>query len=180
GIAAICSARPWVIEAAALQASEDGSSLLVEATSNQVNQEGGYTGMRPADFRSFAIAIASRAGLPEDRLYLGGDHLGPNPWKSLKAAEAMQQACRMVDQYARAGFTKIHLDASMGCAGDPERVSDEVIATRAAELCAVAERSVAESGGAAPIYIVGTEVPPPGGAQHALDSVEVTAAAAVE
>ena len=180
GIAAICSAHPWIIEAAALQAVEDGSSLLVEATSNQVNQEGGYTGMQPASFRSFVVGIASAAGLTEDRVYLGGDHLGPNPWNSLNSTEAMQLACRMVDQYARAGFTKIHLDASMACADDPEHLTDEVVATRAAELCAAAERATTESGGALPIYVVGTEVPPPGGARHSLEHIEVTGAAAVE
>ena len=38
GIYSVCSAHPWVIRAAAEQAAEDGSLLLVEATSNQVNQ----------------------------------------------------------------------------------------------------------------------------------------------
>ncbi|MGO4211540.1 class II D-tagatose-bisphosphate aldolase, non-catalytic subunit, partial [Terriglobus sp. YAF25] len=128
GIYAVCSAHPWVIEAAALQALEDGTSLLVEATSNQVNQDGGYTGMQPSDFRSFVGEIAEGVGVPVERLYFGGDHLGPNPWSSLNAVEAMKRACRMVDQYARAGFTKIHLDASMPCLGDPEVLSDEIVA----------------------------------------------------
>jgi tagatose-1,6-bisphosphate aldolase non-catalytic subunit AgaZ/GatZ len=34
---------------------------LIEATSNQVNQDGGYTGMVPADFRRFRRS-ARRAG----------------------------------------------------------------------------------------------------------------------
>jgi len=180
GIYAVCSAHPWVIEAAALQALEDGTSLLVEATSNQVNQDGGYTGMRPSDFRNFVSDIAGGVGFPVDRLYFGGDHLGPNPWSSLDAAEAMDRACQMVDQYARAGFTKIHLDASMPCAGDPEVLSDQIVAERAARLCAAVEKAVTECGGEAPIYIIGTEVPPPGGASHALNHIEVTGAAAVE
>ena len=83
GIYSVCSAHPMVLEAAVQQALEDKTVLLVEATSNQVNQLGGYTGMRPADFRAFVEEIAHRHGLPEHDLILGGDHLGPNPWQHL-------------------------------------------------------------------------------------------------
>ena len=180
GIYAVCSAHPWVIEAAVLQALQDGTPLLVEATSNQVNQYGGYTGMRPADFRDFVQKIARDARLPLERLYLGGDHLGPNPWSAMKASESMKRACEMVEQYVQAGFTKLHLDASMPCAGDPEQLTDEVVAERAARLCAAAERAVAERDGEQPIYIIGTEVPPPGGALHDIAHLEVTRESAVE
>lgn len=44
-----------VIQAEAEQAAEDCSPLLIKATSNQVNQFGGYTGIRPADFREFVL-----------------------------------------------------------------------------------------------------------------------------
>ena len=54
----------------------DGSPLLIEATCNQVNHLGGYTGMTPADFRRDVDAIAQRCGLPPSALVLGGDHLG--------------------------------------------------------------------------------------------------------
>ena len=138
----MCSAHPWVIRAAAEQAAEDGSLLLVEATSNQVNQFGGYTGMRPAEFRDFVLEHVRAAGVGAEKLILGGDHLGPNPWRALPAAEAMQRAETMVAEYARAGFTKIHLDASMACGDDPERLSDEVVAERAARLCRAAESCV--------------------------------------
>lgn len=51
----VCSAHPLVLKAAVDQALADQSPLLVEATSNQVNQFGGYTGMRPAAFRDFVF-----------------------------------------------------------------------------------------------------------------------------
>ena len=51
GVYSVCSASKLVIEAAVLQAVDDESYLLVEATSNQVDQFGGYTGMKPNDFR---------------------------------------------------------------------------------------------------------------------------------
>jgi D-tagatose-1,6-bisphosphate aldolase subunit GatZ/KbaZ len=172
GIYSVCSAHPWVIRAAAEQAAADGSLLLVEATSNQVNQFGGYTGMRPAEFRSFVLEHVAAAGVGAERLILGGDHLGPNPWRALPAAEAMRHAETMVAEYARAGFGKIHLDASMACGDDPERLSDEVVAERAARLCRAAESAGAP--GAGPVYVIGTEVPVPGGATHSVQELEAT------
>lgn len=176
GIYAVCSAHPWVIRAAAEQAADDGSLLLVEATCNQVNQFGGYTGMRPADFRDVVLALAADAGLKEDKLILGGDHLGPNPWRKLPVAEAMANAEVMVAEYVRAGFSKVHLDASMSCEGDPAHLSDETVAQRAGQLCRAAE-SVG-GGRRACVYVIGTEVPTPGGVAHALNELEVTSSAA--
>ena len=172
GVTSVCTAHPIVIEAALSLALRTDRRVLIEATCNQVNQEGGYTGMTPADFRRFVDGIAARVGLDPSRVILGGDHLGPNPWKHLAADEAMQRAKTMIEGYARAGFTKLHLDTSMGCAGEPAALADGVTAERAAALAKVAEAAVGD--GSSPIYIVGTEVPVPGGAQHALDSIEVT------
>ncbi|WP_256749959.1 D-tagatose-bisphosphate aldolase, class II, non-catalytic subunit [Mesorhizobium sp. Mes31] len=174
GIASICSAHPLVIEAALRHGKARDADVLIEATCNQVNHEGGYTGMTPGDFRRFVEAIAGKVAFPLDRLVLGGDHLGPNPWKHLPPGEAMAKASRMVDAYAEAGFTKIHLDASMGCAGEGAAPPDATIAARAAELAAVAEAATERSGGAKPVYVIGTEVPVPGGAFEALDHLEVT------
>ncbi|TPL91639.1 D-tagatose-bisphosphate aldolase, class II, non-catalytic subunit [Mesorhizobium sp. B2-3-12] len=174
GIASICSAHPLVIEAALRHGKARGVDVLIEATCNQVNHEGGYTGMTPGDFRRFVETIAGKAGFPLDRLVLGGDHLGPNPWKHLPAPEAMERASRMVDAYAEAGFTKIHLDASMGCAGEGAAPPDATIAARAADLAGVAEAAVERTGGARPVYVIGTEVPVPGGAQEAMDHLAVT------
>jgi D-tagatose-1,6-bisphosphate aldolase subunit GatZ/KbaZ len=178
GIYSVCSAHPWVIRAAAEQAVESGSLLLLEATSNQVNQFGGYTGMRPEAFRDFVLRHIAAAGLPPERLILGGDHLGPNPWRTKPAEEAMRLAEEMVAEYVRAGFTKMHLDASMPCGGDGDSISDEVVAQRAARLCRAAE--AARPSGEAPVYVIGTEVPTPGGATHALDHLQVTSIAAAE
>lgn len=166
GIYAVCSAHRWVIRAAAEQAAEDRSLLLIEATSNQVNQFGGYTGMRPSDFRQFVLKHVTAAGLAPEMLILGGDHLGPNPWKDQPAEKAMENAAAMVREYVQAGFNKIHLDASMSCADDPSVLPNEVVAQRAARLCEVAEGAQAAS---KCMYVIGTEVPTPGGTTHSLD-----------
>ncbi|MEN6608938.1 MAG: class II D-tagatose-bisphosphate aldolase, non-catalytic subunit, partial [Bryobacteraceae bacterium] len=113
GITSVCSAHPWVLEAALAQALDDGAPALIESTSNQVNQFGGYTGMTPAQFADDLRSLADRMGLPSERVVLGGDHLGPYPWRKRPAGDAMEYAKKMVRDYVLAGYTKIHLDASM-------------------------------------------------------------------
>jgi D-tagatose-1,6-bisphosphate aldolase subunit GatZ/KbaZ len=174
GVYSLCSAHPIVLGSALAEARAQEAPLLIEATCNQVNQFGGYTGMRPADFHRFAHDVATRAGFDTNRLWLGGDHLGPNPWRSEPADTAMAKAVDMVREYVAAGFRKIHLDCSMACDGDPEPVPEEVIARRAAQLCAVAERTWGEIGGEPPVYVIGTEVPVPGGATEDLQELAVT------
>lgn len=175
GIYSVCSAHPLVIEAALRQAKKDGTLALIEATSNQVNQFGGYTGMTPKDFVAFVGDIAANVGLNPNQILLGGDHLGPNCWQSLTAKEAMDYSETLIFDYVAAGFRKIHLDCSMPCADDETPLQPEIIAERAARLCVVAESAWREVGGEAPVYVVGTEVPVPGGAQHALeDDLAVT------
>ena len=174
GVCSVCSAHPLAIEAAVLQALDDAGYLLVEATSNQVDQFGGYTGLTPTGFSELVLGIAARHGLPEGRVVLGGDHLGPNRWQRLPAQEAMAHAEGLVEAYAAAGFAKIHLDCSMPCADDPIPPGDNLVAERAARLARTAERAVRGTEG--PLYVVGTEVPVPGGAHETLDGLTPTSA----
>ena len=171
GIVSVCSAHPLVLRAALRQAAWTGEPALIEATCNQVDHRGGYTGMTPEDFAALVRRIAQEEGA---RFTLGGDHLGPNPWRGRPAAEAMIEAEEMTRAYAAAGFGKIHLDASMGCAGEPEALGDEETARRAARLAAAAETAAARAGHPPPRYVIGTEVPPPGGADHELSAVAPT------
>ena len=175
GVFSVCSAHPLVIAAALRYARDTDTCALIEATSNQVDQDGGYTGMKPADFVAFVQRIAAEVGLPTQRLVLGGDHLGPNRWQRLGAEQAMMRSAVLIDQFVAAGFRKIHLDCSMTCAGDPLPLGDEIIARRAAQLANVAETAWRRAGGEAPIYVVGSEVPVPGGAQESLHQLKVTA-----
>jgi D-tagatose-1,6-bisphosphate aldolase subunit GatZ/KbaZ len=181
GIYSVCSAHPLVIEASVLQALDDDGYLLVEATSNQVDQFGGYTGMKPQDFRRLVLELARRHGLPEDRIVLGGDHLGPNRWQERPAEEAMSYAGDLVASYVAAGFTKLHLDCSMSCADDTTPLEDSVVASRAATLASRAEQEAsarAREPEDDPVYVVGTEVPLPGGAHETLERLTPTSAEA--
>lgn len=172
GMYSVCSANADVLEACLKQAKADGTILLVESTSNQVDQFGGYTGMKPADFVGYVYSIAQEVGFPEEMILLGGDHLGPNAWQNLAAEEAMFNAKVLIEEYIKAGYQKIHLDTSMCCADDQgdktKPLPDEVVAERAANLCRVAEETWAKyrKDSPKPIYIIGTEVPVPGGARE--------------
>lgn len=153
-----------VLRAAMEQGLQDETPVLIEATCNQVDQFGGYTGMTPATFLEFVLGLADEVGIPADRIILGGDHLGPNPWRGEPASVAMDKAEDLVDAYVSAGFHKLHLDASMRCADDPAVLPETTIAERAARLCRRAEAAAdRRAGGPPPVYVIGTEVPPPGG-----------------
>ncbi len=180
GLCAICSAHHFVLEAAMLQAKADRAPVLIEATSNQVNQFGGYTGMTPARFVAYVEAIAAKVDFPFDQVLLGGDHLGPQAWQDESAKIAMPRACEQVRAYVAAGFQKIHLDTSMRCVDDPcdehGGLPMELAVARAAELCKICEAAHADrpSASAPPVYIIGTEVPPPGGAKEKLERISPT------
>lgn len=181
GVYSACTANRHVIRAVCKRAKETGTVALVEATANQVNRYGGYTGMTPESYAAFVKEIAAEVGLAETQLVLGGDHLGPLTWQSLEEAAAMEKAEELVRDYVRAGFTKIHIDTSMRVADDSreERLSDETIARRGAILAKAAEEEFAArkalvADAVHPIYCIGSEVPIPGGAQEAEDSVAVT------
>ena len=177
GMISICSAHPLVIEAALdFTREQGGNTVLIEATCNQVNQHGGYTGMTPMEFRHFVEEIAAKVNVETSRIILGGDHLGPNPWKHLTAGQAMEEAEAMTRAYAEAGFSKLHLDTSVGCRGEPAALADEDVARRAARLAAISEQ---HKKGLDPVYVIGTEVPVPGGATDGLDHVEPTRPEAV-
>ena len=176
GVYSVCSAHPTVVEAAIAQAAADDSYVLIEATSNQVDQFGGYTGLRPAQFRDMVHGLADESGFPRDRVVLGGDHLGPNRWQRQTASAAMDNAEVLISAYVEAGYRKIHLDCSMACADDPEVLSDELVASRTARLLKVAEDAAYRSGLEGPAYVIGTEVPVPGGAHETLGHLTPTPA----
>ena len=182
GIYSCCSANEYVIRAALLKGKKDNSCVLIESTANQCDQYGGYTGMKPADFKAFVEDIAKEIGFDTNKLFLGGDHLGPLTFTSLNEEEAMKEADELIRCYVSAGFTKIHIDTSMRVKDDDvnTRLSDETIARRGARLAKVAEEAYAKlletnPDAIEPVYIVGSEVPIPGGAQGAVDEgVQVT------
>ncbi|MFW6138342.1 MAG: class II D-tagatose-bisphosphate aldolase, non-catalytic subunit [Spirochaetota bacterium] len=183
GIYSVCSYNRYVVEAALKQAAEDNSPVLIESTCNQVNQYGGYTGMNPREFKRYIVSIAENMGFPEERIIIGGDHLGPFPFRDEDSNTAMQKARQMIEDYVNAGFTKIHLDSSPRLADDPGEgtapLDPDIIAERCAELCSTAESAFQEQkkknkDADAPVYVIGTDVPTPGGSDEVEEGVKIT------
>ena len=181
GIPSFCSANKIVIEAIMDQAKRFDDTVLIEATSNQVNQFGGYMDMTSVDFREYVYKIADKIGFDKDKIILGGDHLGPLPWCSLPEEQAMEHAKKLVYDCVKAGYTKVHLDTSMKLGDDPEDevLSNEVIARRGAILYKECDKAYWEllkenPHAVHPVYIIGSEVPIPGGSQQEDDSLKVT------
>ncbi len=172
----VCSAHPDVLRAVFQAADKYQTFALIESTSNQVDQYGGYTGLKPSDFVGLVHHIAAEVGFPPDAILLGGDHLGTNSWRSMPARNALDEARKLAAAYIDAGYKKIHLDASFVCQDDAAPLSDEIVATRCAEMARVCE---ARCGDNLPVYVVGTEVPTPGGAfDH--EEMHITTPAQVE
>ena len=182
GIYSACTANEYVLRACIQRAKETNSYCLIEATANQVDQYGGYTGMKPIDFKHFVEKLASKENFPIDKIILGGDHLGPLTFAHLNEEEAMKEAKTLVHDYVKAGFTKIHIDTSMKVKDDDPntRLTDEIISRRGAILAKVCEDAYDEllkenKNAIHPVYVIGSEVPIPGGSQDAKDTgVQVT------
>ncbi len=181
GVPSFCCANKIVIEAILDQAKRSDDTVLIEATSNQVNQNRGYTGMTPQDFTDFVYRIADKLRFSHSKIILGGDHMGPLPWVDLPEAEAMANAEVLVRACVQAGYQKIHLDTSMRLGDDPldKPLEDAVIADRGArlyracedEFCKLLQR---DPNAVHPVYVIGSEVPIPGGSQEEEDTVAVT------
>jgi D-tagatose-1,6-bisphosphate aldolase subunit GatZ/KbaZ len=174
GLPCFCTANEHVLLAVLAYAKRTGLPTVIEATCNQVNQYGGYTGMTPADFMEWLSGMAADAGVPMNQLILGGDHLGPNVWKNEPLDVAMEKSRELVKSYVQAGFKKIHIDTSMACGGEPNPTFAQ-IAERAADLCEVAEKYAPDPSKL--FYIIGTEVPTPGGETEEPNTLDVTSVA---
>ena len=91
----------------------------------------------------------------------------------------MKKAKELVYEYALAGYTKIHLDTSMRLADDPEILDTAVIARRGVELYSECMKALEvlkkeDPDFVMPVFIIGSEVPIPGGATDVEDGLAVT------
>ena len=182
GVYSICSAHSYVLESCMQNAVKSNGSLLIEATSNQVNQLGGYTGQRPLDFVKWIKQLSQKHGLNWENITLGGDHLGPTPWQNLPSTEALKRSEEIVYEYAATGFQKIHLDASMPLMGDEIKSFDKAtIAKRTSRLALAAEKAIKDHEiPQLPYYVIGSDVPIAGGMQEGEEIVSVSSEHDVE
>lgn len=170
GCFALTGSEPFVLKACMDYAKAQSSYFICEATVNQVNQFGGYTGMKPKDYANLILSIAEKIHFPVEKIILSGDHLGPFIWKHLNSKTAMEYSRELVREYVAAGFRKIHLDPTMPLADDTSFGTD-IIAKRAAELAVISEETYEATKNDTPwtyrpVYVIGSEVPVPGGTEE--------------
>jgi len=140
--------------------------VLIESTSNQVNQFGGYTGLTPATFKKKIEYIRKKEKLNKNYLLLGGDHLGPLPWKNLTEDRAMKNAGILIKKYVKAGFDKIHIDTAILCSGQKSLTRSKIISRCDALIKKINSNNLVNK-----ILVVGTEVPFAGGGDHVKTSI---------
>ncbi len=186
GIISICSANPFFIRAGLEHARDRDRFVCIDSTGRQVNPDGGYAGLTPEAFARYIRQTAGSVRLDGKKIILGGDHLGPGAWSFENFDTAMAKARELTRQCVYAGYQKLHLDPSMPCKND---IKDgrpylclETIADRTALLCETAEAAAAND----PIrknrliYVVGAEVPTPGGVVKGKNNIRVSSARDVE
>ena len=104
------------------------------------------------------------------------DHLGPHAWPNLSREAAWREAAELVRLCVKAGYDKLHLDTVTG--NDRSRQNYEDIlqaAVQTADLCRIAEKTALETAlPKPPLYVIGTDVPTPGGGMQPHGSPAIT------
>lgn len=173
GIPSYCTGNSFVIQSLLRIYKNNDRPLLLEATANQVNQFGGYTGKTPLEFKQEVLELARQISFNEGRLIFGGDHLGPLVWRNTSPNEAMDRAETLVRTFIKAGYQKIHLDTSMqlGDERGEATLSVRTIAERGLRLFKACQDEL--KGDSNCVFIIGSEVPFPGG-ETSCDQMMVT------
>ena len=80
-IPSFCTSNKEVLNSIMVFAKIYNLPLLIETTSNQVNQFGGYSKLTPRKFYNKIMKMTERFNLNKNRVTIGADHLGPLPWE---------------------------------------------------------------------------------------------------
>ncbi len=160
---AVCPISPLVVEAALLAASEANAPLLLAATLNQVDQDGGYTGWRPHELMAFIAEAKQRLCTESVPVWVGLDHGGPwmrdaDAHAQSPLADAMTRVKASIVSCLNAGYALLHIDPT----ADPHvpsgtSVPKGDVLARTIELIDHAEQYRVARGLPAVSYEVGTE-----------------------
>ena len=132
--------------------------VLIESTSNQVNQFGGYSKLKPSNFKKKVEKLAKKISFPKKNIIFGGDHLGPLPWKNLDYKIAMDRGEKLVSLYFKSKFKKLHIDTTMKLKND-KVFNKQIIKARSEKILSNLNHKYSNK----LIFILGSEVPPAGG-----------------
>ena len=135
--------------------------VLIESTSNQVNQHGGYSGLKPHQFAKKIRTIAKQLKYNKKSIIIGGDHLGPLPWKKLNAKTALKNSKILIRDCLKANYNKIHIDTAVICR-DEKKIDRLTIIKRCDEILNFFSKKDFKD----IFLVIGTEVPTAGGGHH--------------
>jgi len=133
--------------------------LLIETTSSQVNQFGGYTNKTPLQFNKILSKLIKKEKFNSKGIFFGGDHLGPLPWKNFDSHKALKNSVKLIDAYLKTNYSKIHIDTSIKCSDDKD-LSNDIVFQRTKYIL----KNLKFQKKLKDVYLVfGTEVPLSGG-----------------
>tara|TARA_B100000965_G_scaffold406404_1_gene445154 strand:- start:940 stop:2142 length:1203 start_codon:yes stop_codon:yes gene_type:complete len=155
----LCTSNFDVLKLAMIFAKYNDLPLLIESTSNQVNQFGGYTHLKPKQFYKKLNILAKKIKF-EKSFYIGADHLGPLPWKNLNERVAMKNSIKLFKDVVKSGYNKIHIDTGIKLKSD-KTLSKKTIINR----CKKIFNSINTKKLNNIFFVFGTEVPIAGGGQ---------------
>jgi len=158
---AVCPNSDAVTRAALHAAKEADAPLLLAATLNQVDREGGYTGWTPAELVRFVAREAERIGVPGLVLPCL-DHAGPwlkdeHTRAHYSYEETLEAVKRSIEACIDAGYALLHLDPTVDRRRSDSTPPIEWVVERTVELIAHAEAYRKQANRRPISYEVGTE-----------------------
>lgn len=128
-----CTANIDVIKSIMIFCNFNKLPCLIECTSNQVNQYGGYTNKTPKKFIKEIDLLRKKFNIKKNKLFLGADHMGPLPWKNNTSKVAIKNSIKLIETLLNENFCKIHIDTSIRC-NDDLIFNNDVIFSRTKEI----------------------------------------------
>ena len=161
-IFAACPNSPTVIRASLRAAKRNNAPIYFAATLNQIDCDGGYTGMTQEDFVRTVRFETERVNFTGD-VIIAIDHGGP--WLKDKqrtqkwsVKDAMDGVKKSFEAAVLAGYDLIHVDPTVDINVPKGQIIDiHLVAARTVELIAHTEKFRKEHGIAPISYEVGTE-----------------------
>lgn len=154
-VPSFCTSNKEVLNTIIFYCKRKNLPCLIESTSNQVNQYGGYTGKTPINFYTDLKKILKKNNFNSQNLYVGGDHLGPLPWKNKNEKIAMNNSIKLINNCLDSKYTKIHVDTSIKCSNE-NSINHSIIFERTKYII---EKSKLKKNLKKIFLIIGTEVP---------------------
>ncbi|MCI1779642.1 MAG: class II D-tagatose-bisphosphate aldolase, non-catalytic subunit [Bacteroidales bacterium] len=158
----VCPNSPSVIKAGFRAAKRNNAPILFVATLNQVDCDGGYTGMTQEDFIK-VLKMEARKNDYDGPYVAAVDHGGP--WLKDKQTiekwsyeQAMKGVKKSFEAAVLAGYDMIHVDPTVDrTLSEGEKIKIETVADRTVELISYVEKFRRERDLPSISYEVGTE-----------------------